>query len=89
LSEEWLDSSQVMDILKISKRNLQYMRNHGDLLYSRVRGKCYYRASEVREMLEKGEREQGEGRRGTRNREKGEGRRGTRNREKGAVNGKQ
>jgi hypothetical protein len=55
LSGEWLVSRQVMDILKISKRNLQYMRSQRDLLHSKVKGKCYYRAKEVRRLLEKGE----------------------------------
>jgi hypothetical protein len=63
LSEEWFDSRQVMDILKISKRSLQYMRNHGDLLYSKVKGKCYYSAREVKGLLERGGRREEEGER--------------------------
>lgn len=52
LAEEWIDGQRVMDILKISKRTLQSLRDHGDLAYSNVRGKFYYKAGDVEEMLE-------------------------------------
>ena len=55
LACEWLDSREVMKILKISKRSLQYWRNKGTLHCNKVNGKFYYRAREVRGMLE-GER---------------------------------
>ncbi len=70
LADEWVDNERVMSILKISKKTLQHMRDKGDLAYSQVKGKLYYRISDVREMLEENYGEKGEGRR-----EKGEGRR--------------
>jgi len=52
LEEEWVDGQRVMDILKISKRTLQNLRDHGDLGYSIVKGKFYYKAEDLEELLQ-------------------------------------
>ena len=51
LSETWLDNQEVMDILKISPRTLQAMRDNKTLPFSKVGGKIYYRATDVEKLL--------------------------------------
>jgi hypothetical protein len=51
--EEWIDGQRVIEILKISKRTLQTLRDDGDLDYSSVKGKFYYKAGDLEEMLER------------------------------------
>ena len=51
MADEWIDSEQVMTILKISKRTLQNLRDNGVLAYSRVNGKFYYKPSDLEALL--------------------------------------
>ncbi|MGF7141460.1 helix-turn-helix domain-containing protein [Roseimarinus sediminis] len=51
LSETWLDNQEVMDLLRISQRTLQSMRDQLILPYSKVGGKIYYKASDVEQLL--------------------------------------
>ena len=51
LSETWLDNQEVMQLLKISLRTLQTMRDTRTLPYSKVGGKIYYKASDVEKIL--------------------------------------
>ena len=52
MADEWMDSEQVMTILKISKRTIQNLRNNGVLAFSRVNGKFYYKATDLEKLLE-------------------------------------
>lgn len=49
--QSWIDGQQVMDTLKISKRTLQSMRSTGVLPFSRLNGKCYYKATDLERLL--------------------------------------
>lgn len=50
-SEVWLDNSELMSILKISKRTAQHYRDSGMISFSQVGAKIYYRLSDVEELL--------------------------------------
>ena len=52
LSETWLDVSDVCMLLKISKRLLQSYRDNGILSYSQVKGKIYFRSTDISELLD-------------------------------------
>jgi hypothetical protein len=54
ISEQWLDSSEVMKALKIGKRKLQSLRDHGELPFSPADGKFYYKKSDLVKLLESG-----------------------------------
>ena len=49
--DSWVDSYEVCTFLKISDRTLQRLRSDKKISYSRIRGKNYYKISEVRRML--------------------------------------
>lgn len=51
LSENWLDNQEVMELLKISPRTLQNMRDTKAIAYSKVGGKIYYKAIDVEKIL--------------------------------------
>jgi len=51
LSEIWFDNQEVMELLKISPRTLQNMRDTKAIAYSKVGGKIYYKASDVEKIL--------------------------------------
>jgi phage terminase Nu1 subunit (DNA packaging protein) len=51
LSETWLDNQEVMELLKISPRTLQNLRDSKSLPFSKVGGKIYYKASDVEKIL--------------------------------------
>lgn len=53
ITDEWLDSQDVLLILHISKRSLQNLRDNGSLSFSRIRGKFYYKTVDVKELLER------------------------------------
>ena len=52
LQDEWLDGQQVLQMLNISARTLQGLRNSRDLAYSKIRGKLYYRTEDIEQLLE-------------------------------------
>ncbi|MGR3809087.1 helix-turn-helix domain-containing protein [Jiulongibacter sp. NS-SX5] len=52
LQANWLDGQDVMQTLHISKRTLQYLRDSGTLPYSRINGKFYYKADDIRALLD-------------------------------------
>lgn len=52
-SEEWLDNEAVCKRLNISKRTLQTYRDVGSLPFSMIGHKCYYRPSDIEELLAK------------------------------------
>ena len=53
-SEEdmWVDSYEVCTLLKISEKTLQRLRVSGTIAYSNIRGRYFYKVSEIRRMLE-------------------------------------
>ncbi|MCW3785487.1 helix-turn-helix domain-containing protein [Plebeiibacterium sediminum] len=51
-SEAWIDGQDVMQVLHISKRTLQTLRDNGSLPCSRINGKFYYKLSDIENMLE-------------------------------------
>jgi len=52
LDNEWLRSRQVRTILGISPNTLQGLRISGKLNYTKVGNIHYYKASEIRQLLE-------------------------------------
>jgi hypothetical protein len=53
--DEWLDTRQICDRLKISIRTLNYYRVRMLVPYTRFGNKCYYKMSDIIEVLnEKG-----------------------------------
>lgn len=53
LQNEWIDGQDVMLALKISPRTLQTMRDEGFLPYSQIRGKFYYKVSDLEKLFQK------------------------------------
>ncbi|WP_267739780.1 helix-turn-helix domain-containing protein [Myroides injenensis] len=49
--EELLDNQDIMKILKISYRSLQRYRSERRLPYYKLRGKVYYKLSDVQQLL--------------------------------------
>ncbi|MCT2561768.1 helix-turn-helix domain-containing protein [Chryseobacterium herbae] len=49
--EELLDSQEVLQKLKISPRSLQRYRSSGQLPYSTISGKLYYKLSDVNQFI--------------------------------------
>lgn len=49
----WIGGIEVQTLLHISERTLYRHRRSGKLPYSRIRGKIYYKDSDIRELLEK------------------------------------
>lgn len=50
--DRWLDSQEVLRALNISPRSLQGLRDSKQLPFSRVRGKLYYRLSDLEKLME-------------------------------------
>lgn len=50
---EWLDNQDVCELLNISKRTLQSYRDRGILPYSQIGYKCYYKQSDIENLIEK------------------------------------
>ena len=48
---EWLDNQDVCQILNISPRTLQTLRNNGMLAYSQIERKIYYKPEDVKRIL--------------------------------------
>lgn len=51
VSEEWIDSERVKSVLNIKKRALQNLRDEGLLPSSLVRGKLFYKVTDVEALL--------------------------------------
>jgi hypothetical protein len=52
VSDSWVDSYEVCTFLKISSRTLQRLRAAGAINYSLIRGKTFYRISEIQRLLQ-------------------------------------
>ena len=50
-TDGWVDSHEVCSFLKISTKTLQRMRTANTISYSRIRGKIFYRISEIQRLL--------------------------------------
>lgn len=50
-AEQWTDSEAVCRRLGISKRTLQTYRDTGKIPFSMIGHKCYYRESDITEIL--------------------------------------
>lgn len=51
LEDGWVDSHDVCNFLKISSRTLQRLRATKMLSFSKIRGKNFYRISEIRRLM--------------------------------------
>lgn len=52
LKETWIDNQEVMQMLHISQRTLQTLRSNGTIPYSKIKGKFYYKVSDIERILE-------------------------------------
>ena len=50
-SDGWVDSYEVCTFLKISSKTLQRLRASNDISFSKIRGKNFYRISEIGRLL--------------------------------------
>ena len=48
---EWLDNQDVCQMLNISPRTLQTLRDNGTLAYSQINHKVYYKPEDVERIL--------------------------------------
>jgi hypothetical protein len=48
----WVDSYEVCTFLKISAKTLQRLRSAGEITFSRIRGKNFYRIGEIQRLLQ-------------------------------------
>ncbi len=49
--EKWLRNEDVCNLLQISLRTLQSYRDSGILPFSQIGRKCYYRVSDVEQLI--------------------------------------
>ena len=49
--DEWLDNQDVCQILNISPRTLQTLRDNGTLAFSQINHKVYYKPEDVKRMF--------------------------------------
>ena len=50
---EWLDNEAVCKLLQISKRTLQSYRDKGTIPFSQIGHKCYYKTSDIEQIINK------------------------------------
>ena len=50
---DWLDNQEVCEMLRISPRTLQTLRDNGTLAYSQISHKTYYRLEDVKNIEKK------------------------------------
>jgi carbamoylphosphate synthase small subunit len=48
---DWLDNQDVCQILNISPRTLQTLRDNGTLAFSQINHKVYYKPEDVKKIL--------------------------------------
>jgi len=49
--EQWLGNDDVCGLLQISPRTLQSYRDNGILPYSQIGRKCYYKVSDIENLI--------------------------------------
>lgn len=52
LKEAWVDSLDVMNMLHVSRRTIRTLRNKGQLPFTRIGNKIYFKLSDVERILE-------------------------------------
>jgi len=55
--EQWLVKEDVCALLQISPRTLQSYRDNGMLPFSQIGRKCYYRVSDVQQLINNSKKE--------------------------------
>jgi hypothetical protein len=50
-----LDDVELINFLKVSKRTSAYWRERGEITYSKLDGRIYYRLSDILELIKKNE----------------------------------
>ena len=55
--EQWLGNEDVCALLQISQRTLQSYRDNGMLPFSQIGRKCYYRVSDVEQLINQSKKE--------------------------------
>lgn len=55
--EQWLGNDDVCGLLQISKRTLQSHRDKGILPFSQIGRKCYYKVSDVEQLINNSKKE--------------------------------
>ena len=50
--ESWIDGQEVSLALNLGQRSLQTLRSSGLLPFSQIKGKCYYKVSDLETLLE-------------------------------------
>jgi hypothetical protein len=50
-TDGWVDNYEVCTFLKISEKTLQRLRSNNEIKFSRIRGKTYYRISEIERLM--------------------------------------
>jgi excisionase family DNA binding protein len=50
---EWLDNQEVCEMLNISLRTLQYLKNRGNITFTQMGRKTYYHKQEVMNLIKK------------------------------------
>ncbi len=50
-SNKWMDNTEVCELLQISPRTLQSYRDKGVLSYSQIGRKCYYRTTDIEQLI--------------------------------------
>jgi phosphoenolpyruvate carboxylase len=53
MSKKWMNNQDVCMLLQISKRTLQHYRDNRVIPFSRLGNKCYYKASDIEQLLSK------------------------------------
>lgn len=51
---DWIDGQDVMEKLHITRRTLQRWRTNGLIPFSQLKGRLYYRKSDILALLRKG-----------------------------------
>ncbi|MBV4204627.1 helix-turn-helix domain-containing protein [Bacteroides salyersiae] len=55
--EQWLGNEDVCALLQISLRTLQSYRDSGMLPFSQIGRKCYYRVSDMQQLIDNSKKE--------------------------------
>jgi len=51
-ADGWVDSYEVCTFLKVSAKTLQRLRATNSVTYSRIRGKVFYKISEIQRLMD-------------------------------------
>ena len=54
--EKWLGNDDVCSLLQKSPRTLQSYRDNGSLPYSQIGRKCYYKVSDIEDLISQSQR---------------------------------